>query len=261
MKLPLYQVDAFAERPFSGNPAAVVVLDSWLPYETMQAIAAENNLAETAFVLKGGSPHGLRWFTPEIEMDLCGHATLATAFVFREYLGCSEKSVSFATKSGILSVEYDGDLLLMNFPRRPGEAAEAPKELIEGLRLKKPPFEVLKSRDWLVALESESEVRALKPDFRALALPGVVGVIVTAPGEEVDFVSRFFAPNAGIPEDPVTGSSHSTLIPYWAGRLGKAKLEARQLSKRGGSLSCEDLGERVIIGGRAVSYLEGTIKV
>ena len=257
MKLPFYQVDAFTNRVFGGNPAGVCPLDHWLDYDVMQAIAAENNLAETAFFVAGPDRFHLRWFTPTTEVDLCGHATLASAWVLFEKLGIRSEAVSFDTRSGVLTVKKAGDLLSMDFPSRPGERADAPAALAAGLGVK--PAEVLKARDYMVVLESEAAVRALEPDFSELAKVKTWGIIATGPGKDADFVSRFFAPGHGVPEDPVTGSSHCTLIPYWAKRLGKTSLTAHQVSTRGGELFCEDLGNRVSIAGRAALYLEGSI--
>src|SRR5471032_555191 len=257
MKLPLFQVDAFTNRVFGGNPAGVCPLESWLDYDVMQAIAAENNLAETAFFVAGPDRFHLRWFTPTVEMDLCGHATLASAWVLFEKLGVHTDLVAFDTRSGVLTVTKAGEVLSMDFPSRAGEPVPAPAELLAGLKIK--PAEVLKSRDYLVVLESEAAVRAVHPDFAELIKVDCTGVIVTGPGNDADFVSRFFAPRMGVPEDPVTVSSHCTLIPYWARRLGKSKLKAHQVSPRGGELRCEDLGARVSIGGQARLYLEGSI--
>lgn len=260
MELDIYQVDAFTSTPFHGNPAAVVPLDSWLPDNTMLDIAAENNLAETAFfVQREGGGFDLRWFTPEIEMDLCGHATLASAFVLYDSLGFDEPQISFFTKSGELRVARDGKRLVMDFPSRPAVETEVPAGLAEALGGE--PKLVLKSRDYLAVYDTQADVLALKPDFRAIKELGVHAVIVTAPGEDADFVSRFFAPSVGVDEDPVTGSAHCTLIPYWAERLGKNELFARQVSRRGGELYCELQGDRVKIGGEAVLYLEGEIFV
>jgi PhzF family phenazine biosynthesis protein len=243
---------------FKGNPAGVCVLDGddWLPAELMQRIAFENNLSETAFILAQGKSFGLRWFTPKVEIDLCGHATLASAFVlFSEYKWRGER-VEFHSKSGPLIVAPKNDSILeLDFPSRPGQPTEPSKDLSVGLGRK--PQQVFKARDWMAVYESADDVLAIKPDFKLLAgLPGGK-VIVTAPGHDVDFVSRFFAPGVGVDEDPVTGSAHCTLIPYWAGRLGKNKLRARQLSERGGELFCELRGDRVGIGGRAVLYSSG----
>ena len=259
MKLPLYQVDAFTTRLFRGNPAAVVVLEEWLPEEVMQAIAAENNLAETAFVLPDQDPRPLRWFTPAVEIDLCGHATLATADVLFRHRFPKLDRLTFVTKSGPLTVARDGDVLSMDFPSRPGTPIAVHPDLIAALGAK--PRETLLARDLLAVFETEDEIVRLEPDFRKLESIEGMAVIVSAPGKEVDFVSRFFAPKAGIDEDPVTGSSHCTLIPYWAARLGKKELLARQLSPRGGELRCELRGDRVRIGGSAVEYLRGEISV
>jgi PhzF family phenazine biosynthesis protein len=259
MRIPIYQVDAFTSRVFAGNPAAVCPLEAWLPDATMQSIAAENNLAETAFFVGKGGDYELRWFTPAQEVDLCGHATLATAHVVLGRLEPARQSVRFLSKSGPLTVSKEGDLLALDFPSRPPAPCPTPAGLVEALGL--PPREVSAARDLLAVYDSEDEVRSMHPDFRALRGIECFAVIVTAPGKEADFVSRFFAPRAGIDEDPVTGSSHCTLIPYWSKRLGKMRLEARQVSARGGELVCEDRGDRVSIAGRAVGYLEGWIQV
>ena len=259
MNILLYQVDAFTDHVFGGNPAAVCPLESWLSDREMQAIAAENNLAETAFFVRNGERYDLRWFTPAVEMDLCGHATLASAYVLFQHLGETENRVVFHTRSGELAVEQNGDQLVMNFPSRPPEAVEAPAILREALGNE--PQEILASRDYFVVYGSEAEVRTLHPDLEALKHLDRFAVIVTAPGDSCDFVSRFFAPGAGVPEDPVTGSAHCTLIPYWANRLNKHVLHARQVSKRGGELFCELQGDRVEIAGRAVLYMTGTITI
>ena len=231
-KLPIYQVDAFTDSLFGGNPAAVCPLEAWLPAKTMQAIAAENNLAETAFFVRESGDYALRWFTPTVEVDLCGHATLAAGLIVFRFIEPRRDSVSFRTmKAGTLAVSRRGEMLAMDFPARPAVPIAPPPDLVAALG--GAPREVLRARD-----------------------------IVTAPGEDgIDFVSRFFAPAQGVPEDPVTGSSHCTLVPYWAHRLGKTNLEARQLSRRGGALSCALDGDRVSIAGRAVLYLEGQIEV
>jgi PhzF family phenazine biosynthesis protein len=262
MRLPIYQVDAFADKLFGGNPAAVCPLPQWLPDATMQAIAAENNLAETAFFVREGGDYALRWFTPTVEVDLCGHATLASAHIVFSFLEPKRESVNFQTlKAGTLSVARRGDLLEMDFPARPAELVTPPADLLAALGGK--PREVLKARDHMVIYDSAAEVSALKPDFTALAkITSSWAAMATAPGDNgIDFVSRFFAPRQGIDEDPATGSSHCTLVPYWAKRLGKTELEARQLSRRVGALRCALRGDRVSIGGRAVLYLEGQITV
>jgi PhzF family phenazine biosynthesis protein len=263
LKIPMYQVDAFAGHVFSGNPAAICPLDAWLPDQQMQAIAAENNLAETAFFVRNGKGYKLRWFTPGVEVDLCGHATLASASVIMNDLTPGERSVSFETKSGTLTVTREGDLYSMDFPSRPPQPCDANPGLIGALGGN--PEIVLAARDYFVVYASEEELRALKPDMQALMTIDRFAVIATAPGassgKDADFVSRFFAPAKGVPEDPVTGSSHCTLIPYWSKRLGKTKMHAFQASPRGGDVWCEDRGERVIISGKAVRFFEGTIFV
>jgi PhzF family phenazine biosynthesis protein len=261
MKIPIYQVDAFAAGLFQGNPAAVCPLEEWLPASTMLAIASENNLAETAFyVRQAPGRYGLRWFTPAVEVDLCGHATVAAASVImdvrRETKG---PSLSFETLSGELSVEREGDLYVLDFPARPATECTVHPRLVEALGAT--PSVILAARDYLCVFDDEAPVRALAPDMALLAGIDRFAVIATAPGRDSDFVSRFFAPAKGVPEDPVTGSSHTTLIPYWSGRLGKTELFARQISSRGGELWCRDLGARVKIGGRAVQYLQGEISV
>ncbi|MCO6478957.1 MAG: PhzF family phenazine biosynthesis protein [Phaeodactylibacter sp.] len=259
-QIPIYQADAFTGELFRGNPAAVCPLDKWLPGATLQAIALENNLSETAFFVPKGKDYHLRWFTPAIEVDLCGHATLATAHVLYEHLGYREPSINFHSRSGLLSVSREDEHYILDFPTDILEPTLAPKVLTEALQAT--PREVFTGReDFLVVLESEAEVAALRPDFRLLQQVKGRGVIVTAPGEAVDFVSRCFFPNAGIDEDPVTGSAHTTLTPYWAERLGKQELLARQISRRGGEVRCTMLGERVALAGKAVTYMEGVIWV
>jgi predicted PhzF superfamily epimerase YddE/YHI9 len=259
MDLPIYQIDAFASELFRGNPAAVCPLEEWLPDETLQAIAAENNLSETAYYVRKGERYDLRWFTPTVEMALCGHATLAAANVIldvrREIAG---PRVVFDSPSGELAVERLGDLYALDFPSQPPGPREVHPLVETGLGKK--PTQVLAAQDYLCVFESEEQVKELKPDMQALAGIDLRGVIATAPGRDCDFVSRFFAPGQGIPEDPVTGSAHTTLIPYWSKRLGKSKLFARQISRRGGELWCEDRGDRVGIAGSAVQYLEGRIR-
>jgi len=260
MRIPLYQVDAFTSQLFRGNPAAICPLDKWLPDDTMQAIAAENNLAETAYYVPRGDGYALRWFTPGVEVDLCGHATLAAAHVILSIRRESDgPAVSFQSKSGILVVEQDGDLYTLDFPSRP--PAECPVDPGLVAALGATPQSIIGARDYLCVFETEEEVRALAPNMEKLAAIDRFACIVTAPGRDCDFVSRFFAPSKGVPEDPVTGSAHCTLIPYWSKRLGKTKLHARQLSKRGGELWCEDRGERVKIAGNAVKFMEGHIEV
>jgi PhzF family phenazine biosynthesis protein len=259
MTIPFYQIDAFTSRLFGGNPAGVCPLESWLEPALMQSIAAENNLAETAFFVRTGQDYGIRWFTPAQEVDLCGHATLASAWAIFRFLDRDAAAVRFESKSGPLIVERNGDLLSMRFPRREPAPCETPRDLLEGLGAT--PREVLRSRDYFAVFGTEAEVRALAPRMDALARLDCLGIIVTAPGERVDFVSRFFAPRAGVPEDPATGSSHCTLTPYWSRRLGRKRLEARQLSPRTGEMVCVDEGDAVTIEGSAVLYLQGTISL
>jgi PhzF family phenazine biosynthesis protein len=259
MRIPLYQIDAFASRVFAGNPAAVCPLDTWLDDTLLQAIAEENNLSETAFFVPDGAGYHLRWFTPVTEVDLCGHATLATAFVLFEYLRPELQAVTFSSRSGPLTVTREGELLALDFPALPLSAPLPVDEAAAALG--EQPVEVRSGMDLFVVLESEAQVRALRPDLERVKRLGGRGVIVTARGEEADFVSRFFAPACGIPEDPVTGSAQSALTPYWTERLGQRELRALQLSARGGELFCEAMGERVKISGRAVRFLEGVVFV
>lgn len=259
MKLPLYQVDAFTNRLFGGNPAAVVLLDEWLPDNTLAAIAAENNLAETAFVVPRGDVMPLRWFTPTVEVDLCGHATLAAAHVILKYALPSAKHVTFSTRSGNLTVTRDGELLSMDFPARPGKSVEVTNTLVSALGVR--PQEAYLARDLLAIFGSESEVLNFQPEFGRIAALDVFAIIISAPGDAVDYVYRFFAPRQGISEDPVTGSANCTLVPYWAARLGKSELDAKQLSARGGELHCSLRDDRVLIAGRTVEYLRGEITI
>ena len=259
MKLPYFEVSAFTANPFGGNPAGVCPLDAWLPDTVLQGIAANNNLAETAFTVPRGNDFELRWFTPTVEIDLCGHATLAAASVLFHERGLRGNQACFHSRSGLLAVTRDQDLLTLDFPSRPPAPSIAPEALLRGLGAK--PKEVFKARDYLAVFDHESEVRELKPDFALLKSLNCLGIIATAPGADCDFVSRFFAPGAGVDEDPVTGSAHCTLIPFWAERLGKTRMFARQVSARGGELLCELAGERVKIGGRAVHYLRGEIQI
>jgi PhzF family phenazine biosynthesis protein len=259
MKIPIFKVDAFTNRIFSGNPAAVCPLDYWLNDGQLQSIAAENNLSETAFIVNRGGYYQLRWFTPQIEVDICGHATLASAFVIMNQIDSNLNEVTFGTRAGELNVRKNGDLYAMDFPAHPPQPCKAPPDLIKALET--PPREVLASNYYLVVYSSEDEVRELNPYMKLIKELDRLAVIVTAPGKDTDFVSRFFAPAVGIPEDPVTGSAHCTLIPYWSARLNKKKMNARQVSFRGGEIFCEDKGTRVIIAGRAVLYLEGYINI
>jgi len=260
MKLEIFQVDAFTSEPFGGNPAAVVPLDAWLPDHTMMKIAAENNLSETAFFVKEGDRYHIRWFTPTVEVNLCGHATLASSHVIFNELKLEDAFIPFhSERSGKLGVEKHGDKLVLDFPAYPVTEIEHSDELAQAVG--EVPTKVWESQGNMVFLrvESEEKVRALDPDQHALAQLPYDEVIVTAPGDDCDFVSRMFAPKIGIPEDPVTGAIHCSLIPYWAEELGKDKLFARQVSKRGGELFCELAGDRVKIGGQAVTFLKGEI--
>ncbi|MEF8721827.1 PhzF family phenazine biosynthesis protein [Candidatus Accumulibacter phosphatis] len=258
MRLKQYQVDAFASRVFEGNPAAVCGLERWLDDALMQAIAEENNLAETAFFVPAGEGFELRWFTPVAEVDLCGHATLAAAHVLFEHLGYAQPVITFSTRSGDLRVQRQGAQLAMDFPAIPASACAAPEALVAGLG--RQPLEVLAADDYLAVFASEAEVRAITPNHGWLSTLDLRGVIVSAPGDAVDFVSRFFAPKYGIPEDPVTGSAHCILTPYWAARLGengaRTNFSARQVSKRGGNLGCTLQGERVVLSGSAITVME-----
>jgi len=260
MKIPLYQVDAFTSEVFKGNPAAVCLLDEWLDDAHLQAIGAENNLSETAFLVKSDEGFEIRWFTPLTEVPLCGHATLASAFVAFNHLNWPETMVRFQTRQrGMLTVIRKEGLLEMDFPAMTPTHQETPEGLADALG--HPPLEVLGvERQRLAVFADERTVRELNPDFNLLARYDF-GTIVTAPGDQCDFVSRYFAPNVGIPEDPVTGSAHCVLVPYWSQRLGKKKLHAKQVSKRGGELFCEDCSERVTIAGRAVLNLERAVVV
>ena len=260
MNLIIYQVDAFTSEVFKGNPAAVFPLDEWIDAELMQKIALENNLAETAFFVKKNDVYEIRWFTPTFEIDLCGHATLASALVIFEVLKAESEIVKFHShKSGVLRVEKNGDILILDFPSRPVSKTEIPEGLIEAIGKK--PKEVYKARDYFLVYENEREVAEIEPDFTRLLKINAHGFIVTAKGDSSDFVSRFFAPEVGVFEDPVTGSAHCNLIPFWAERLGKTEMLARQISARGGELFCELKGDRVKIGGNAVLYLKGEIYV
>ncbi|MEK4921370.1 PhzF family phenazine biosynthesis protein [Cytobacillus sp. FSL R5-0569] len=259
MRIPIYQIDAFTNERFRGNPAAVCPLNEWIKDELMQKIANENNLSETAFFVKKENEYELRWFTPKGEIDLCGHATLASAYVINSYLDENLKNIKFTTKSGVLEVINEDSLYTLCFPSRKGKQSNPPEALIKGLG--KVPEEVYKSRDYMAVFETEQDILTLELNMDELKKLDGFGVIVTAKGKEVDFVSRFFAPKAGVDEDPVTGSAHCTLVPFWKDRLNKDKLIALQLSERGGKLYCTDLGEIVKIAGEAVAYLEGYIEV
>ncbi|MBM3786274.1 MAG: PhzF family phenazine biosynthesis protein [Acidobacteria bacterium] len=259
MRLPLFQVDAFARRRFAGNPAAVCPLPSWLPDTTLQAIAAENNLAETAYFVQEAGGYRIRWFTPSREVDLCGHATLASALVLMDCLGLAEDQVTFQSESGPLTVAKRDGRFILDFPARPPRAL--PMDASVGRALGAEPVALFASRDLVAVFESEEQVRRLQPDFKAVAALNPFAVVATAPGSDCDFVSRFFAPAAGIDEDPVTGSAHCELGPYWGERLGKKDLFARQLSARGGEIWIELAGGRVKMSGHGVLYMAGFLEV
>ena len=261
MKIPLYQVDAFTYAQFTGNPAAVCVLNDWLTDGLMQTIAMENNLAETAFIVPDGNDWLIRWFTPVTEVDLCGHATLASSFVVMDILEPDRQEVTFHTRHmGDLIVRKKNNTLELDFPTDTLHQCDLPGLVKEGLG--KEPVECFMGRsDYLLLFGSEAEILAIRPDFRKLAMADGRGIIVTAPGSDVDFVSRFFAPQSGIDEDPVTGSAHTTLTPFWSARLGKTKLTASQLSLRGGYLECTFARDRTLIAGKAMLYLKGEIYV
>lgn len=257
MEIKLYQVDAFANRAFEGNPAAVCPLDEWLSDETMQSIALENNLSETAFFVPSSDGFHIRWFTPKSEVDLCGHATLAAAHVLFANLGHEKERIAFDSRSGRLTVTRDGDRLVMDFPSQPPVPCSVPIEIVRAFGLT--PAECLKSEDFVVVFERETDIETAEPDFTELKNLDLRGVIITSRSSQYDFVARFFAPKYGVPEDPVTGSAYTQLAPYWAAKLGSRRFHAKQLSPRGGELTCEVVGERVLISGGAVSYMEGKI--
>jgi PhzF family phenazine biosynthesis protein len=265
MKIPIYQVDAFTDHVFGGNPAAVCPLAGWPPDAVLQSIAVENNLAETAYVVPTGpGAADIRWFTPALEINLCGHATLASAHVLFEHLGWTGGKIEFASKSGPLRAARGTDgRITLDFPAYEPAPMEAPDALVRGLGRR--PLETWRGRDILAVFATAAEVAAIEPDFAAIAALDCIGVIATAPGgaaEELgDFVSRFFAPRAGVPEDPVTGSAHTLLVPYWAKRLNKTTFHAVQISKRRGDLFCELRGGRVLMAGNAVTFLRGEIEI
>jgi len=259
MKIPIYQIDAFANKPFEGNPAAVCPLQSWLSDEVMQSIAAENNLSETAFFVPTQNGFHIRWFTPVAEVDLCGHATLASAYVLFNFLGFEESTIAFESKSGLLKVSKNENLLVLDFPAQPPSPCATPDEIVSAF--KHQPVECLKSEDYIVVFNDEDEVASAKPDLTALSKLDLRGVIITAKSSKYDFVARFFAPKYGINEDPVTGSAYTQLVPYWSNALGANKLHAKQISSRGGEVFCELNGDRVGIAGTAVKYLIGEIEI
>lgn len=260
MKLPYFEVAAFTSKPFGGNPAGVCLLEKPLPEPLMQSIAAENNLAETAFVVPRDGEFDIRWFTPVMEIDLCGHATLGSGHILFNHCGVSGQSVRFISPhSGELGVTREGDRLALDFPARPVKRIAVTTDLIDALGAE--PAELYEARDYLAVFRNAAEVRALQPNFTRIVQLPPMGIVATAPGDDSDFVSRFFVPKHGIDEDHVTGSTHCNLIPFWAERLGKTTMFARQLSQRGGEIYCELRGDRVSIGGRAVTYLEGEINI
>lgn len=260
MRIKFYQVDAFTDKLFGGNPAGVCPLDDWLPDDVMQNIAFENNLAETAFFVINGSDFELRWFTPVAEVDLCGHATLAASHVLFNHLDYNRDKIIFHSRSGELRVSKSDDKLVLNFPVDVVKKIEAPEGLVNAIGKK--PVEAFKGKtDYLFVYQTQKEIEEIHPDFDLIMKSKARGVIITAKGDNVDFVSRFFAPEVGVNEDPVTGSAHTTLTPYWAVKLGKKELSAMQLSKRQGKLNCKLINDRVEIAGHAVTYLEGSIKL
>jgi len=261
LQIPFFHVAAFTDNVFGGNPAAVCILQNWLPDNLMQKIATENAVAETAFVIAQDRNYKIRWFTPEIEMDLCGHATLAAAHVLARHLAPSQSELKFSSNSGVLTVTVHENLISLNFPSRKPEPSNLPKEISDAFSIQ--PIAVLKSRDYVLVFDDENTIRNTTPNQSVLDQinldPG--GVVITSRGTSVDFVSRFFTPQASIFEDPVTGSAHCSLVPYWSGQLGKKTMNALQLSPRVGKLICENLGERVLISGEAVTYKNGHITV
>jgi PhzF family phenazine biosynthesis protein len=260
MTIPFYQVDAFTDRLFGGNPAGICPLQDWLADDIMQKIAMENNLSETAFFVPKEEGFHIRWFTPTVEVNLCGHATLAAAHVIFQYMGYKPDVISFESRSGILNVRKEGELLVLDFPANKPQRTGLPSDFVQSLNIT--PIQCYRGKeDYLLLYKSQQEIEALIPDFSRLKKTDARAVIVTAPGNESDFVSRFFAPRVGIDEDPVTGSAHTVLIPFWAEKLGKNEMKALQLSKRGGTLFCRLSDDRVDIGGKAVTYLKGEISI
>jgi PhzF family phenazine biosynthesis protein len=261
MKLTIYQVDAFAEKVFTGNPAAIVPLEDWIEDDLMQKIAMENNLAETAFFVKTDNGYHIRWFTPALEIDLCGHATLASAYIIKNFIEPHLAEINFTTqKAGILRAMAKDGIYTLDFPSRMPQPYEAPDKLLKSLNVATA-VEVLKSRDYFVVLPNEDAVKNVEPDFTLMKELDSVGVIITAKGQSADVVSRCFYPGAGIPEDPVTGSAHCNIVPYWSDKLGKTELFCKQLSQRGGDLHCELEGDRVLMSGKCVLYLQGEIDI
>jgi len=260
MLLQFYQVDAFTDKLFGGNPAGVCPLEKWIPDDVMQKIAMENNLSETAFFVNEDDGYRIRWFTPKVEVNLCGHATLASSHVIFNHLGCDCDKITFHSRSGILNVSREGELLVLDFPANKPQRAALPEDFVQALNIT--PIQCHRGKeDYLLLYKSQQEIEALIPDFRRLEKTDARAVIVTAPGSKCDFVSRFFAPRVGVDEDPVTGSAHTVLIPFWAEKLNKTEMNALQLSRRGGTIFCRLNGDRVDIGGKAVTYLKGEISV
>lgn len=259
MDLTLYQIDAFANKPFEGNPAAICPLEDWLPDKLLQYIAMENNLSETAYFVKSNNRYHIRWFTPTNEVDLCGHATLASAYVIFNILGYNKNEISFDSKSGELIVRRNDDLLEMDFPAQPPTQCDTPELLIKAFNVT--PLECLKAEDYIVAFENESDVLNAKPNLALLSELNLRGVAITSKSNSYDFITRFFAPKYGLNEDPVTGSAFTQLIPYWSDKLNKQNLNAKQVSNRGGEVGCFISGKRVKISGKAAKYMVGTINI
>ncbi len=257
MKIPIYQIDTFTGNLFSGNPAAVCPLEKWLDESILQSIAAENNQSETAFFVKESNAYRIRWFTPVCEVDLCGHATLASAYVYFRYTNSESETIKFLSRSGELNVTKNADLLSLNLPSKNPKSSKLSQDIIDAVNIE--PIEVFKSDDYILIYDNQDQIIQLDPIMEKLKDIDLRGVIVSAPGISCDFVSRFFAPKFGINEDPVTGSAHCSLVPYWSDKLGKNTLHAIQLSKRGGELFCEMKGDRVIISGKVVEYMNGQI--
>lgn len=259
MELTIYQIDAFASKPFEGNPAAVCPLNEWLPDELLQSIASENNLSETAYFVKNNTSYHVRWFTPTHEVDLCGHATLASAYVIFNILGNNENVILFESKSGLLTVKRNNNLLEMDFPSQPPVNCEIPQQILEAFD--ESPVECLQSEDYIIVFENEEAVLNANPKLSLLSELDLRGVAITSKSGKYDFITRFFAPKYGINEDPVTGSAFTQLIPYWANKLNKQSLSAKQVSKRGGEIECVYSGDRVLISGKAAKYMAGTIEI
>ncbi len=259
MQIPLYQIDAFTSELFKGNPAAVCPLDAWLPDKMMQSVAEENNLSETAFFVPEGDGYYIRWFTPKSEVDLCGHATLASAYVLFEILDYGKGEIRFDSKSGLLTVTRDKDWVTMDFPAQPPVACDVPEEIKKAFQAT--PIECLRSEDLIVVFDRETDVEQADPDLHQLMKLDLRGVAITARSAKWDFVARFFAPKYGIPEDPVTGSAYTQLAPYWASKTGSKRFRVKQVSPRGGELTCEVVDDRVFISGKAVKYMEGRIEI